>query len=367
MGLPEISIKFKEITKRLQTRAGRGIVAVILKDTNSVGVTTINNEKDIPTDLSEANKKLIKSVFLGNTQDKNEGGVITEVSYKPSKVVLCVIDSSEGTTEIALNSLENKEFNILCYPEAIEADIAKIIAFIEKVRENGNAVSAVISPNKPSDKDYIWEWWTDNIEVNGEKIPKAKYCGRIAGLIAGTPYSQSIAYAKLTDATGVPEMSNSDANAAIDAGKIIAMSIAGAIRIPRGVTSLTTTDNQNKGKTFKKIKIVQTYDFIHNSVRKVIIDDYIGKIPNKYSNKCLLMNEIKKFLNELVTEGLIKENPTVEINIEKQKEYLKSIGVKVDDMTDEEIEKEDTDTFVFITMKVKAIDAMEDFDIVVEV
>lgn len=36
-------------------------------------------------------------------------------------------------------------------------------------------------------------------------------------------------------------------------------------------------------------------------------------------------------------------------------------------MTDEEIEKEDTDTFVFITMKVKAIDAMEDFDIVVEV
>ena len=80
MGLPEITIKFREITKRLQTRAGRGIVAVILKDTNSLGITEIKEEKDIPTDLSEANKKLIKSTFLGNTQDKNDNGVITEVT-----------------------------------------------------------------------------------------------------------------------------------------------------------------------------------------------------------------------------------------------------------------------------------------------
>lgn len=367
MGLPEITIKFREITKRLQTRAGRGIVAVILKDTNSLGITEIKEEKDIPTDLSEANKKLIKSVFLGNTQDKNDNGVITEVTYKPSKLVLCVIDSSEGTTESALNQLENREFNILCYPEAIESDNPKIISFIEKVRGTGNAVSAVISPNTPSDKEYIWEWHTDNIEVGGEKISKAKYCGRIAGLIAGTPYAQSITYAKLTDATTIPDITNVAAGEAVDAGKIIAINTAGAIRIARGVTSLTTTDKQLKGKSFKKIKIVQTYDFINNSVRKVIIDDYIGKVPNSYSNKCLLMNEIKKFLNELVQEGLLKEDPIVEINMTKQKEYLKSIGIKVDDMTEQEIKQADTDSYVFISIKVEAIDAMEDFDIDVEV
>lgn len=367
MGLPEIKISFKEITKRLQTRAGRGIVAVVLKDTKNLGITEIKSEKDIPTELTRANKKLVSSVFLGNTQDRNEGGVLTEVTYKPSSVVLCVVNTSGETIDNAFNLLENKEFNILCYPDAIESDNTKIISFVEKMRENGVDVMAVISSATPPDKEYIINWQTDNVEVDGEKVLKAKYCARIAGLIAGTPYAQSVTYAILNDITTIPDITNVNANAAVNEGKLIAINTAGAVRIARGVTSLTTTDNQVKGKSFKKIKIVQTYDFINNSVRKVIVENYIGKVPNSYSNKCLLMNEIKLFLDELVKEGLLKENPVVEINMEKQKEYLKSIGVKVDDMKESEIREADTDSYVFITMKVEAIDAMEDFDIAVEV
>ncbi len=44
---------------------------------------------------------------------------------------------------------------------------------------------------------------------------------------------------------------------------------------------------------FQKIKIVDTLDIIHSDIRKVIIDDYIGKVTNSYDNKCLLIVAIK--------------------------------------------------------------------------
>lgn len=367
MGLPEIKIKFREIAKTLRTRASRGIVAAILKDTKQLGITTIRNKEDIPSELTEANKKLINSIFLGNTQDVNEGGVITETTFKPSKVILCVINSSGGTTEEALNLLENKDFNIICYPDAIESDNTKIVDFVKKMNGKGNDMMGVISSSTLPDNESIINWQTDNVEVNGEKVSKTKYCARIAGLIAGTPYTQSITYAKLNDATSIPDISNSDAGTAVDNGKLIAINTAGAIRIARGVTSLTTTDKQVKGDSFKKIKIVLTYQFINNSIRKLIIDEFIGKVANSYANKCLLMNEIKIFLDELAKEGLIETGAKVSINLTKQKEFLKSIGVKVDDMTEDEIKMANTKTNVFLSLNVKAIDAMEDFDIDVEV
>lgn len=367
MGLPEIKIKFRELTKRLQTRASRGVVAIILKDTKKIGVTEIKTVEDIPTELSVANKGYISSVFLGNTQDVNEGGVITETTYKPSKVIMCVVNSSDGTVESALNLLENKDFNILCYPDAIESDNTKLIDFVKKMIEKGNDIMAVLSTSTPPDHEAIINWQTDNVEVNGEKVLKNKYCPRIAGLIAGTPYTQSITYSKLNDVTSIPDITNSEASTAIDNGKLIAINTAGAIRIARGVTSLTTIDKQVKGESFKKIKIVQIYNFINNSVKKLIVEEYIGKVGNSYDNKCLLMNEIKVFLDELTKEGLLEEGSTVSINIQKQKEYLKTIGVKVDDMSEDEIKKANTRSYVFISMKIKAIDAMEDFDLDVEV
>lgn len=367
MGLPEIKIKFREITKQLATRASRGIVAILLKDSAETGLHTIVEADDIPAGLSEANKGYINDILLGNTQDRNESGVITEVTYKPEKVLAYVIDSSDGTTDNALNEIANEEFNILCMPEAEEADNTKIIAFVKKMIENGNGIMAVVSTDTPPDHEAIINWQTDNIDREGGAITKTKYCARIAGLIAATPYTQSITYSILNDVQNIPSIENSAAGTAVDEGKLIAIKTAGAIRIARGVTSLTTTDKQTKGDSFKKIKLVQTYQLINNSIRKAIVEEYIGKVSNSYNNKVLLMSSIQTFLNEIANEGLIEANSSVEINMKKQKEYLKSVGVDVSKLTDAEIRQANTGSHVFISIKLKGIDAMEDFDVDIEV
>ena len=67
-------------------------------------------------------------------------------------------------------------------------------------------------------------------------------------------------------------------------------------------------------------------DLIHNDIRKTCIDTYIGKVANNYDNKCVLITAISSYFEELAKEQLIEKDFKVEIDIDKQVKYLKSIG-----------------------------------------
>ncbi len=128
--------------------------------------------------------------------------------------------------------------------------------------------------------------------VGEKKYSVDEFTSRVAGLIAGTPLSQSVTYTKLIDVVDIPKMTKVDAESRVNKGELILIKEAGAIRIARGVNSLTEL-TEEKGEMFQKIKIVDTLDIIHSDIRKVIIDDYIGKVTNSYDNKCLLIVAIK--------------------------------------------------------------------------
>lgn len=60
----------------------------------------------------------------------------------------------------------------------------------------------------------------------------------MAGLIAGTPLSQSVTYTKLSDVVDIPKMTKLMQNQGL-IKELILIKEAGAIRIARGVNSLT--------------------------------------------------------------------------------------------------------------------------------
>lgn len=134
---------------------------------------------------------------------------------------------------------------------------------------------------------------------------------------------------------------------------------SGAIVIARGVTSFTTTTD-SKGDIFKKIKLVDTLDQIHNDIKKIIVRNYIGKTPNTYDNKCLLIVAIQLYLQELEKDGLIDPGSTIEINLDAQRAWLKENHIDVSNMEEQQIKEYNTDTIVFLKAKIKLIDAMED-------
>ena len=373
MGMPEIRISFKEITKRAIEESGRSIVLLIAKDKENKGIaglTEINNLDEIPSKATKEIKALVEGVFRGNEQDVRDGSTLKAVSYRPSKVYLYCLAQNEELKN-GLKKLESLDFNFIAYPategESKPADDNAIIEFVKRLKEAGMETTAVISSSTiAANSEDVINFVTGDFVVGGKTVKPASYTGRIAGLIAGTPYSQSVTLAGLNEIESIADQENSVIDSAIESGKLTLCWKKGKARIARGVNSRTSI-TEDRGEQFKKIKLVNSYKFINNAIYKVIIDHYAGKIPNSYDNKCLLIVEIKNFLKGLASEELIEEKYSVGINVKKQREYLKSKSVDVESMDEQEIKEANTGAKVFLSVAIKGVDAMEDFDIEVSV
>ena len=349
MGLPVIDISFKQLAKTAMIRSERGIVALILKDTTKTSLTVFD-EGDIPSSLSEANKNLIKDVLKGS----------------PNKIEVYVL-GSEGQISEALTYFEGVEFNLMCMPSAESGDIAAIKTFIKKMNDVVKYKCDAILANEEADSEAIINYTADDIVVGGKSVTTTNHTARIAGLIEGTPLHQSVTFATLSDVDSIENLTKEQADSRIDAGELILVREMGKVRVARGVNSLTTLTDA-KGNAFQKIKLRKTLNLIHNDLRRVIVEKYIGKVPNNYDNKCILITEIKNYLDELATEQLIEKVNTVGIDLIAQKKWLKdNTNLDVNNMSEQEIKEANTQSNVFIAISLKVVDAMEDIVIAVEI
>ena len=349
MGLPIIDISFKQLAKSAVIRSQRGIVALILKDTTKASLTVFD-EGDIPSGLTEANQGLIKDVLKGS----------------PNKIELFVLGTGTNISE-ALTYFEGVEFNLMCMPSAESADVTAIKTFIKKMNDVVKYKCDAILANESADSEAIINYTADDIVVGGKSVTTENHTARIAGLIEGTPLHQSITFATLSDIDAIENLTNEEGDSRIDAGELILVREMGKVRVARGVNSLTTLTD-TKGNAFQKIKLRKTLNLIHNDLRRVIVEKYIGKVPNNYDNKCILITEIKNYLEELENEQLIEKVSYVGIDLEAHKKWLKdNTNLDVNSMTEQEIKEANTQSNVFLAISLKTLDAMEDIQISVEI
>ena len=91
--------------------------------------------------------------------------------------------------------------------------------------------------------------------------------------------------------------------------------------------------------------------------------EYRKCIANNYDNKCVLITAISSYFEELAKEQLIEKDFKVEIDIDKQVKYLKSIGVDTSEMNEQEIKEANTKDKVFLIANIKLVDAMEEISL----
>jgi hypothetical protein len=348
MAFPQINIIFKSVAATAMKRGTKGIVFAILKDAVGVkGVYELTTATDIPVGLSAYNKAQLGLIF--------QGGVTA-----PRKVIACVQDSTLSDISTSLTVAEAMKFDYLVVPGASAADATAAATSVKGMRTNlAKKVKAVL-PNTASDSEAVINFATDNIVVDGTTYAAKDYCARIAGILAGTPLTASVTFTVLPEVDDVPRMSQSNAGTLIDAGKLILFHDGEKIKIARGVNSLTTTST-DKGEQFKKIKIIDILDLIHDDIKRTAEDSYIGKVSNSYPNKCLLINAINAYFVQLENEGLLERGANkAYIDVDAQRTYLKSIGYDVDAMDDTEVKAANTRDKVFLAATVKPVDAMEE-------
>lgn len=355
MGLPNINIVFRTAASTAVSRSQRGIVAVILKDSaeGTAGAHVVTQENEIPSALSAVNRDYLVKTLTGSVN-------------RPKKVLVFVLAADASDFSAALDFFSRQKINYLVGPPDCTAEQAEQIAkWIAEQRADKRTPKAVL-PNLAADSEGVLNFTTENITAGGTVYTAAGYCGRMAGLVAGTPITVSCTYAVLPEVTSVKRLTEDEMDAAINGGQLILFHDGEKVKVGRGVNSLQTVTGE-KGEAFRKIKIVDAVDMMQDDIRMLTQDSYIGKYANSYDNKCLLITAIREYFAELEAEGvLMAGKSTVEIDLEKQKKYLEDAQVDVSALSEQEIKTADTGSHVFLKGTVGIMDTIEDIDLNME-
>jgi len=349
-GMPSITVRFIEKAATAISRGQRGVVGLILRGavpaTNPAVIVT---ESDIISTWSSANKQYCKDALVGYAE-------------KPRKVLAYFVATDAEDYSDALTYFSKNYVDYLAVPTVATDELeSSLVSWVKNEWQNFNYITVVL-PDTTADFEGAVNFTTDDIVVGSNTYTSEQYTPRIAGLLAGTPMNMSATYAALNEVDDVEKLTKEERDAAVNAGKFILYHDGEKVKVGRAVTSFTTTSS-TKGESFKKIKLVDTMRMISTDIRRTIEDSYIGKYPNTYDNKVLLLCAIRAYLDELVREEIVGAGYTIDVDVEANANYLTSKGIDVSKMTDDEIKKANTGDHVYLVGHISLIDTMEDVDI----
>lgn len=351
VGLPQIDIIFKTKAATAIKRSALGIVALILRDDTNIGtlasnVLTYKGIDDInAADWDATSIDYINKVFLGN----------------PSKVIVFKYDDGEVINDILLGVGQNR-FNYLAMPEATADETASISTWIKSKRKNDKKTfKAVLANVTVADDEGIINFTTTDIKVGQKIYSTTEYTARIAGILAGLPFTQSSTYFVLPEVESITE--SKTPNEDIDAGKLILIHDGEKVKIGRGVNSLVTLGSSKKSD-YQKIKIVEIMDMVIDDIRQTFEDSYVGKYPNIYDNQVLFITAVNAYFKGLSEDEIMDPNAEnrAEIDADKQRLAWESIGTDTADWDDNKVKNMSFGANVFLSGNAKPVDAMEDLN-----
>lgn len=379
LGMPSISIFFQEAGIEAVERSQRGIAAMILEEEKSVidklfsqheyeGETlealsvphVVYTLDDIPAELSGDNKDYITKCMLG----------YQKTPYRV-KIYFQEKDESKDTEPDkfadTLAVLATDRWDYLAIPTIRSEQLEHVGTWMKTNRENKYKRSKVVLPGYNGDYEGIINFANTRIVTATKEYTPAEYTARIAGLIAGTPMTISATFAPLAEVIDCDKHTLDENEEKVNKGEFFIFWDGEKFKMSRAVNSLVTTI-QGKGEGYQTIKIVDIMDMIYDDIKKTAQDSYIGKYTNDYDNKCLLIAAIRGYFRELERGRLLQKNySTIDIDVEAVRIYQEKHGLytkeELANMSEQEIKELDTKKKVFLTAKIKILDAMEDIEL----
>lgn len=351
---PNISVTFTELGISAIARGDKGTVAIIVRDAAEVAPFAISMASQIPDELGLENQDYISRAFTGYINP-------------PKKVIVYVALEEDENLSKALAYMATQDFDYLVGPVDCTKDEAEAIAsWVKSMRAAACVKYKAVVPNYKADNSAVVNFAAEGMTDGDTVYTAAEYCSRIAGLLAGTPMKIAATYAPLPELTDVKRLNREEQDEAVGDGKLILVWDGRKVKLSRAVNSFVTTID-GMGDSFKKIKIVEIMDLIRTDITATAEDSYIGKYANSYDNKLLLITAIRGYFQGLERDSLVQSGYTVDIDVEAQEQYLASKGIDTSEMSEREIREANTGTCVFIVIRCKILDAIEDIAINIEI
>lgn len=348
LDMPKITVTFNELGITAIQRGDKGVVALLLRDSAEMAPFAVTSAAQIPEGLGTENADYIRRAFLGYVN--------------PPKKVLVYTAPTEGDADLAaaLQWAGTQDFDYICGPaDCKPSEAAAIASWVKSERQNNGTKYKAVLPNQAADHEAIVNFAASGMAAGAVTYAAAAYCSRIAGLLAGTPMRISATYAPLPELSNVDRLTKEAQDEAVGAGKLILVWDGRKVKTGRAVNSLTTT-TQGKLDSFKKIKLVEIMDLIRTDIRSTAEDDYIGKYANTYQNKLLLITAIRGYFMGLERDELVQPGYSVELDVDAIEQWLTARGTDTGSMTEQQIREADTGSYVFIKIRCKILDAIED-------
>ena len=325
---------------------------------------TVYTTDDIPEELTDDNRDYITKCLIGYTKTPYRVKVYLQATNETK-------DSSEDKFADTLKILATDRWDYLAIPSIATAQLESVATWLKTNRENKFKKSKVVLPGYSAGYEGVINFSNTTIKTKTKSYTGAQYTPRIAGLIAGTPMTISATYAPLAEVIDCDKYSLDENDEKVNKGEFFVWYDGEKFKMSRAMNSLVTT-TQGKLEAYQTIKTVDVIDMMYDDIKKTAQDSYIGKYTNDYDNKQLLITAIGGYFKELEDGRLLQKGySTIDIDVEAVKTYQLEHGLytkdELADMSDLEIKKLDTKKKVFLTAKVKILDAMEDIELPINI
>jgi len=198
--------------------------------------------------------------------------------------------------------------------------------------------------------------------IDDTGVDGSDYIIRIAGLLAGLPFTRSATYYTLTDLKEV---------VAVDTpaeGEFYLINDGDIVRCARAVNSLTTL-GENITSDMQKITMVEAMDLINEDIQTEFKNHYVGKYKNKYDNQALFLSAVNSYYRGLTKESILDPDYDNKADVDIEEQRAAWVGVGKDeaaDWTDIQVKKTPFKSYLYILNNIKILDAIEDMQFTVE-
>lgn len=191
------------------------------------------------------------------------------------------------------------------------------VSFCRRLREEEGKKIQVVMENYPTaDYEGVISVKNGVVLADGTSLSAAQAVAWVAGATAAAAANQTLTYDAYDGAVDVlPRYTNSQIIAALEAGEFVFTAMDGRAVVEQDINTLHTFTPE-KGKVFRKNRVLRVLDGLAGDYMRVFSQSYIGKMPNNADGRNLFKSEIINITNQYQNIGAVQNfDPQTDVEV----------------------------------------------------
>lgn len=221
-----------------------------------------------------------------------------------------------------MTALELEKFDVVIYDGTNAVTKAAYIDFVKRLsNQEGVKCQAVLSDASNPDNECVINVYPQAVTLtDGTQLAESELTWWVGGASAGANAFESLTYAAYPDAIEVnPVLTSSQQEDAINAGKFALISQFDRIQVLTDINSFLTFSVE-KGKAFRKNRVIRTVFGICNDIYKTFATYYIGAVHNdeegRKSLKAEILNILERYQGNRALQNVETDDVTVLMGVD---------------------------------------------------